>query len=111
MLLFLALLLSSPCLMIAVTKNSIEELLIGVRSNNVALVKTILEESDGNLLDVKARDGTEQTPLMAATLSGSTDVVKYLLSKGADVTIGEKDSYTPFHGGNLSLSFLFENAL
>ena len=40
----------------------------------------------------------KQTPIMAATLSGSYDVVQYLLSKGANVKIGEKDGYTPMHG-------------
>lgn len=39
-----------------------------------------------------------QTPLMASVLAGSTDVVSFLLTKGPDVTIGEKDGYTPMHG-------------
>merc|ERR550537_1431253 len=43
-------------------------------------------------------DGTGQTPLMAATLAGAPESVAFLLSKGADATIGEKDGYTPFHG-------------
>ena len=39
--------------------------------------------------------GTGQTPLMNAVLSGKLLAVKYLLRKGADTTIGEKDGYTP----------------
>eukprot|EP00545_Synedropsis_sp_CCMP1620_P010407 CAMPEP_0119015526 /NCGR_PEP_ID=MMETSP1176-20130426/11180_1 /TAXON_ID=265551 /ORGANISM="Synedropsis recta cf, Strain CCMP1620" /LENGTH=200 /DNA_ID=CAMNT_0006968825 /DNA_START=59 /DNA_END=661 /DNA_ORIENTATION=+ len=39
-----------------------------------------------------------QTPLMAAILRGKTETAKLLLKKGADVTIGEKDGYTPAHG-------------
>jgi hypothetical protein len=36
-----------------------------------------------------------QTPLMNAVLSGKTSAVEALLRAGADVTIGEKDGYTP----------------
>ena len=39
-----------------------------------------------------------QTPLMAAVLRGNIQSVEYLLNNGADVTIGEKDGYTPAHG-------------
>lgn len=39
-----------------------------------------------------------QTPLMRATLHGWSSMATYLLDKGADVTIGEKDGYTPAHG-------------
>jgi hypothetical protein len=42
--------------------------------------------------------GSGQTPLMNAVLSGKGSAVKYLLKKGADVTIAEKDGYTPMHG-------------
>lgn len=39
-----------------------------------------------------------QTAIMRATLHGWTSIVKYLLQQGADVTIAEKDGYTPAHG-------------
>ena len=39
-----------------------------------------------------------QTPLMHAVLQGRETSVQFLLSKGADVTTGEKDGYTPMHG-------------
>merc|ERR1712127_994617 len=35
---------------------------------------------------------------MNAVLSGKLLAVKYLLRKGADTTLGEKDGYTPMHG-------------
>lgn len=51
----------------------------------------------GANIDVKdASSG--QTPLMAAVLRGNAEIVEFLLSKGADVTTGEKDGYTPAHG-------------
>jgi ankyrin repeat protein len=39
-----------------------------------------------------------QTALMAASLGGAVQSVRYLLGRGADPTIGEKDGYTPLHG-------------
>ena len=36
-----------------------------------------------------------QSPLMNAVLSGKVNAVKALLLEGADVTIAEKDGYTP----------------
>lgn len=49
--------------------------------------------------DINARDNkTGQTALMAASLRGNARAVEFLLKKGADVTIPEKDGYTPPHG-------------
>ena len=39
-----------------------------------------------------------QTPLMHGVLQGMTQSVKYLLKRGADTSIPEKDGYTPMHG-------------
>merc|ERR1719246_289269 len=38
-----------------------------------------------------------QTPLMHGVLQGFRKSVKFLLEKGADTSIGEKDGYTPIH--------------
>jgi ankyrin repeat protein len=35
---------------------------------------------------------------MNAVLSGKIEAVKFLLSAGADSSIGENDEYTPMHG-------------
>ena len=49
--------------------------------------------------DINARDGhTGQTCLMASTLRGNVDMVMTMLEHGADVTVAEKDGYTPPHG-------------
>jgi ankyrin repeat protein len=49
--------------------------------------------------DINAIDhGSGQTPIMAATLRGNPAIVKYLLHEKADLTIGERDGYTPAHG-------------
>lgn len=39
-----------------------------------------------------------QTPLMQSVLHGRTKMVEWCLENGADVTIGERDGYTPMHG-------------
>lgn len=39
-----------------------------------------------------------QTCVMAATLRGKPNLVRYLLAQGADPTIPEKDGYSPPHG-------------
>ena len=49
--------------------------------------------------DLNLRDpATGQTPLMFSVLNGFTASVRYLLSAGADTSIGENDGYTPLHG-------------
>mmetsp|Transcript_47350 Transcript_47350/g.119863 ORF Transcript_47350/g.119863 Transcript_47350/m.119863 type:complete len:213 (+) Transcript_47350:177-815(+) len=65
------------------------------RSGNLEGLRTALRvgvELDGR------EDGSGQTMLMAACLAGQANAVKYLLSKGADWRVGEKDGYTPMHG-------------
>eukprot|EP00193_Tetraselmis_chui_P000971 CAMPEP_0177763638 /NCGR_PEP_ID=MMETSP0491_2-20121128/6975_1 /TAXON_ID=63592 /ORGANISM="Tetraselmis chuii, Strain PLY429" /LENGTH=211 /DNA_ID=CAMNT_0019279753 /DNA_START=182 /DNA_END=817 /DNA_ORIENTATION=+ len=50
-------------------------------------------------LDIDAREEkSEQTMLMAASLAGQAKSVKWLLSKGADWTVGELGGFTPMHG-------------
>lgn len=39
-----------------------------------------------------------QTPLMQSVLHGRIKMVQFFLENGADVTIGERDGYTPMHG-------------
>ena len=46
----------------------------------------------------------QQTPLMQSVLHGRTKMVQFCLENGADVTIGERDGYTPMHGKYCSLN-------
>jgi len=49
--------------------------------------------------DINVRENKSgQTALMAAALRGKARAVKFLLQRGADPTIPEKDGYTPEHG-------------
>jgi len=49
-------------------------------------------------IDINSVGGGGQTPLMASCLGGSAKTAEWLIKNGADVTIGEKDGYTCFHG-------------
>lgn len=66
-----------------------------VTENNVDLVKELISKGQ----DINERmNGSKQTPLMQAVLGGHFLVAKALLELGADVTVEEKDGYTPLHG-------------
>jgi Ankyrin repeat len=68
-----------------------------------AVIKSKEEDASGNSppLDVNVRDDRSgQTALMHAVLMGRDSVVEFLLQSvpGIDVTIPERDGYTPAHG-------------
>jgi ankyrin repeat protein len=89
------LVLSALCAIVA-ANDSDERLFQACRMGDVNAVLREIEEN-GVVMNVQEQ-GSGQTPLMAAVLSGQAQVVQILLNKGADVTIGEKDDYTPPHG-------------
>lgn len=66
-----------------------------VRSDSMTELKAALK-ADPGALDTPGPGG--QSPLMNAVLTGKANAVKYLLRKGADTSIAEKDGYTPMHG-------------
>ena len=72
-----------------------------VRKDDPVKMKKILEDNKDSLESfINTRDrNSGQTPLMMAVLMGKVEIVKLLLGEDAvDVTIPEKDGYTPFHG-------------
>jgi ankyrin repeat protein len=75
-----------------------DQLFGAVRNDDVAQLRKFFESNEYRDIDKPAWDGSKQTPLMAATLSGAPGVVQYLLDIGASTTIPEKDGYTPIHG-------------
>jgi len=52
---------------------------------------------DGASINCKSPRG-QQTPLMQSVLHGRIEMVKWCLENGADISIGEKQGYTPMHG-------------
>ena len=53
--------------------------------------------ADGAELDAQ-HPISKQTALMGAVLAGNDRIVAYLLERGADAGVPEKDGYTPMHG-------------
>lgn len=89
------------------------------------LIDDILEiSSNGDLAEIKefinknpefvhARDEVGRTPLRKASYKGHTEVVKFLISKGADVKEADKYGRTPLHrasaGGQVEVAKLLIN--
>jgi len=73
-----------------------DELIALARRDDVRALRALVDGGDV-ALDDRER-GSGQTALMAASLAGSANAVKELLSLGASPNIGEKDGYTPHHG-------------
>jgi ankyrin repeat protein len=67
------------------------------RSNNIKALEEELRRNP-QYLNTRSTQGDGQTALMAATLAGAADSVRFLLTMKADHTIGEKDDYTVWHG-------------
>jgi hypothetical protein len=70
----------------------VTEIFDAVAKDNRAAIEAVLAE-DPSSLNIIGPGG--QTPLMNAVLSGKVTAVKVLLEHNADVTIPEKDGYTP----------------
>ncbi len=67
---------------------------VAASKDNVARVKTLLKKSPKLL---NARDKDQSTPLHYAVISGKTGVLKFLLSKNAQVNLKRNDGATPLH--------------
>ena len=68
--------------------------------------KKIIEDNKDDLKSFinTPEKGSGQTPLMKSVLMGHTEIVKILLDlEEVDVTIGEKDGYTPMHGAGFQV--------
>ncbi|GAX22732.1 hypothetical protein FisN_4Hh156 [Fistulifera solaris] len=81
----------------ALSQSLEDKLFMSAIQNDVESVAKYMDE--GANVNYQA-PGSLQTPLMAAVLRGQKDVVEYLLSRKdvVDVSIPEKDGYTPAHG-------------
>ena len=77
------------------------DILRAVSSNDVGEVGSIIDQNRDSLGSfINTREaGSGQTPLMKSILMGHTDMVRMLLMlPEVDVSLGEKDGYTAFHG-------------
>lgn len=73
------------------------ELLHACQLNDLQKVKVILNDNENAFLLNKQIGTFQQTPIMAATIMGSYDVVEYLLTLDVDLSIKEVNKYTLFH--------------
>ena len=77
------------------------DILRAVSSNDVGEVGSIIDQnrdSLGSFINIREA-GSGQTPLMKSILMGHTEMVRMLLMlPEVDVSLGEKDGYTAFHG-------------
>jgi ankyrin repeat protein len=73
-----------------------EDLTRGAMRNDVALLKSALQR--GAFINHQEPTQGMQTALMIACLTGAQHAVRFLLEQKADVTVGEREGYTPFHG-------------
>ena len=89
-----------------VTGSNIEDVLEAVKNGDVEEIREIINENRDNIGSfINKRDASDgQTPLMKAVLFGQTEIVEELLKLDeVDVTIGEKDGYTPMHGAGFQV--------
>jgi hypothetical protein len=68
-----------------------------VQADSMTDLKAALK-ADPTALDKTSAAHGGQSPLMHAVLSGKARAVQFLLKKGADPKVAEKDGYTPMHG-------------
>lgn len=81
-----------------------------IRDGNLPKVKELIE-NDPKLIN--AKDDDFNTPLYLASKGGHKEIVKFLITKDADVNVKNKDGWTPLHvatllGYNEIVKFLIE---
>ncbi|XP_067679979.1 ankyrin repeat domain-containing protein 2-like [Haliotis asinina] len=76
-----------------VYRRNVDDLFIACNEGNLAEVKRVLDLG----LDANCIDGWDRTPVMWAAWRGHKDVVEFLVSRGADVLLGDKSGNYPLH--------------
>ncbi|GEM_PF-2181759 len=74
----------------------IEDIYEAVRSHDMKAIESLLK-ANPDLINAKYTGCREETPLNAATTVRDLAIVKYLVSKGADVNISDCDGISPLH--------------
>ena len=69
------------------------------KEGDLVTVKKLLREDPGLL---NAKDENHMTPLITAAIEGNLKVVKYLVSQGAEIDLGDRENTTPLQNAALS---------
>jgi len=80
--------------LLAAAKIQSQEIFDAVKNNDLKKVK-ILIEKDASLVDIKDEAGN--TPLHQAAIAGSTQLIEFFLSEGADINGQNTQLNTPLH--------------
>ena len=72
-----------------------DDIFAAVRRDDAAAIER-LYDADKSILDKTGPGG--QSPTMHGVLQGKAKAVQKLIALGADLTVPEKDGYTPMHG-------------
>ena len=72
-----------------------EDIFAAVRRDDAAAIERLVG-ADKSILDETGPGG--QSPTMQGVLQGKAKAVEKLIALGADLTVPEKDGYTPMHG-------------
>ena len=101
-LLFSLMLLSSSCMMLAEKDykndsyyqnlNDLNKLMYAIEELDISTIKTLL-----TIVDVNTPDDTGRTPLYNAIADGDLQVIKLLVTSGADINIRDYDGFTPLY--------------
>jgi ankyrin repeat protein len=71
-----------------------EDIFEPIKKGDLGQVKAILEKNP-DLLNVRGE--YDRTPLLQAAFSNQTDVFRFLLEKGADFSLPDKEGFCPLH--------------
>jgi ankyrin repeat protein len=75
-------------------KDLSEQLIDKIQFNNIAKVKELLDNEEINI-DYAERSGV--TPLICAVYTGSLEMVRLLIAKGANINLTDANGMTPLH--------------
>ena len=88
------LLLLAAVLLLASCAQKPEALFTAIKDGDIGKVRNILDLNK-KLINAKKENG--MTPLHEAVYQGNLDIVKALISRGADVNAQKKGGFTPLH--------------
>jgi ankyrin repeat protein len=91
---FQGLVISAALMISLVSPLAAEDIFMSIKKGDLETVKTMLEQNPDLL---NARGDSERTPLLEAVLSRQAGICEFLLEKGADFNLINKEGFAPLH--------------